>query len=139
MGRAGSGKSHLAAAAFFTGWEAGLKGRFFTFNQLTDKLKSTYDNPDGPRYAGLLEEYKQLPMLVIDDLGTQRPTEADIKIIYELINYRAGNIRLWTIVTTNLSGPQLAEWFGERVKSRLGKLYFDRLVIVAPDWRAEDW
>lgn len=139
VGRPGSGKSHLAAGAFYTAWEAGLTGYFLTFNRLGDKLKATYNNSAEVSYEAVLEQHRQAQVLVIDDLGTQRPSENDLKIVKDVIDYRIGNPKLWTILTTNLSGPQITDWFGEKLKSRLGKHYFSRFVVEAPDYRNEDW
>jgi len=142
LGDPGTGKSHLAAAAFFSAWEQGLDGKYLTFSNLCDRLRATYDKTyEGLPYTVLLEQYKNCPMLVIDDLGTRRPADSgfETQVIYDLLYHRAGNKQLWTIVTSNLNGKQISEWYGERVRSRLGKLYFDRLVIVAPDYRAMNW
>lgn len=143
IGRVGAGKSHLAAAAFFAVWDKGLAGTFFTFNGLCDTLRATFSDPTKDNtYDVMMDYYKGLPVLVIDDLGTVKPTEFEIKVATEILNHRAGNSKLFTVVTTNLDRNQLSEWFGERVTSRLGKLYFDRFNFKPgdfEDYRERAW
>ncbi|MBX5476781.1 MAG: ATP-binding protein [Clostridia bacterium] len=57
-------------------------------------------------------------VLVIDDLGAEAETKSERERIDRLIYHRHGN-RLTTIITTNLSVPDLRERYGDRVADRL--------------------
>ena len=75
-------------------------------------IKATYDReraaphrrgkPDTPGEAGLLDELAALPLLALDDLGTENPTCWARDRLYTLVNRRYLAQRP-TILTTTLS------------------------------------
>jgi len=71
------------------------------------------------RLAGLRFERAYVAAhLVLDDLGTRRPTEFAVDAVSALIEHR-WDCALETIVTTNLNPDALAEVWGDRVLSRM--------------------
>ncbi len=57
-------------------------------------------------------------LLILDDLGAEKPTEWVRERMYEIVNQRYEWMRP-IIVTSNLSPAQLAKQVGQRVASRL--------------------
>ena len=67
----------------------------------------------------LLNRLKAAKLLVLDDLGVREPTDAFLKYLYCLINYRCDNHLLSTIYTTNLSSEEINKQLGSRIVSRI--------------------
>lgn len=65
-----------------------------------------------------VEKYSEVPILVWDDLGTERMTDRTARQYYSIINQRVDN-QLPTIFTTNLSSESISQQFGDRIASRL--------------------
>jgi DNA replication protein DnaC len=59
--------------------------------------------------------------LFLDDLGVERPTEANLDAIIALLSQRHRS-RLPTWITMNLSVAEFTSRYGERIASRLGEL-----------------
>ena len=59
-------------------------------------LKSKVNEPE---YKSLISEYQKTEVLYIDDLFKSNPTEADIRIAFQLLDYRNRN-RLCTVISS---------------------------------------
>lgn len=114
-GTYGTGKTHLAAA--IANELIGKKTPVIcmTMIDLLDKIRETYNtyrdartgNYDGEfSEASLLQKYQDVPLLIIDDIGSEQPTEWGISKIFAIINARYEGY-MPTIVTTNYSGDEL--------------------------------
>jgi DNA replication protein DnaC len=57
-------------------------------------------------------------LLVIDDLGAEKGTEWVVEQLYRIVDYRY-RMCLPLVVTTNLSGREIRDRFGDRILSRL--------------------
>lgn len=111
LGPVGTGKSHAAVAAARVVFDRGQEVRFLPVVELLDLLR-----PGGPENA--LYDLADVELLVLDDLGSERPTDWTAERLYALINRR------WleeapTVCTTNLSPKELEAALGARVYSRL--------------------
>lgn len=81
-------------------------------SEMLDKLRP---NADGASDIG---QFQCAPVLVLDDLGSEKQTEWTDEQLYRVADYR--NVRnLPTIVTSNLSPEKLEETYGPRVCRRL--------------------
>lgn len=120
-GPPGLGKTHLAIAALKTIGqfddvkfvsEADLNREWNEANtaQFTDGLGGEVD--------ALIESVKACPMLVVDDLGKVRLTEAWERVLFEVIDHRWRHM-LPTIITSNFDVAQLAGRLGEPITDRL--------------------
>lgn len=112
LGPVGTGKTHLALAAARARVLAGDECKFFPIVELLDHLR-----PSGGT-EGALWNLAEVDVLVIDDLGSERPTDWTFERLGALINRRWMEERP-TVVTTNLEPPDLKEAIGERAYSRL--------------------
>ena len=70
-----------------------------TLIDLLERIKRTFSKRDTDE-GSVLKIYKTVPLLVIDDIGKEPPTEWAISTIYNIINGRY-EAYLPTIVTTN--------------------------------------
>ena len=125
-GNVGTGKTHVAVGLVKLACGLGIEARFLTMDELLAAIKATYDRERRPARrrdltpgeADLLDELASLPLLALDDLGTENPTPWARDRLYTLVNRRYLGQRP-TIVTTNLSLEALANRLGERTVSRL--------------------
>lgn len=111
-GATGTGKTHAAVAAARVAFDEGAHVEFVPVVELLDRLR-----PGGP--DGVLDDLFGVDVLVLDDLGAERPTDWTLERLYAVVNRRWMEERP-TIATTNLDLPgPLAEAIGERTYSRL--------------------
>lgn len=78
-------------------------------------------NHDRNEVARLRGVYQTVSCLIIDDVGTERPTPFTLSTYFDIINYRY-NHNLQTIVTSNFAMGGLQNYFGvssERIIRRL--------------------
>jgi DNA replication protein DnaC len=130
LGRYGSGKTHLAAAIANHAIEAGTSTLFLTVPDLLDWLRYAYSGVE-MSFEERFEEIREIPLLILDDFGTQNATAWAQEKIYQIINHRYVN-QIPTVVTSNL----LINDFEGRVRSRLGDPNLVTVVkILAPDYR----
>lgn len=131
-GTYGCGKTHLAAAIANHRIAAGERVLFVTAPDLLDHLRSGFaPGGDEEGYSARFEEVRDVPLLVLDDLGIESPTAWANEKLYQLLNHRY-NARQPTIITTNRS----LEDIELRLRSRLSDPDVAELVpITAPDYR----
>lgn len=102
-GQSGAGKTHICTAITVDLMKKEQKPAvYMTWREDATKLK-LYTND--PEYIHLITRFKNAPILYIDDLFKteqgKKPTQGDINIAFELINYRYNN-RLRTIISSEL-------------------------------------
>lgn len=109
-GPVGPGKTHAALAVARELHFAGQPMHFVPCAELLDQLR-----PDGGKDV---TTFTAAAVLVLDDLGSERPTEWSIDRLSMVLNRRWLDRRP-TVVTTNLAGKQLVELYGTRMHDRL--------------------
>ncbi len=131
-GSYGCGKTHLAAAIVNERLRRGQPALFVVLPDLLDELRATFAPDSADSYEDRFEAVRDIPVLVLDDLGAQAPTAWAAEKLYQLLNHRY-NCRLPTVVTTNCRLEDL----DDRVRSRLCHVGLVRSVeIRALDFRA---
>lgn len=131
LGDYGTGKTHLAAAIANQRDQLGESSMFIIVPDLLDHLRATF-NPDSPvRYDRLFDQVKSVPLLVLDDLGTQSATPWAREKLYQILNHRY-NAQAPTVIT---SAQKIGE-IDPRIRSRMldGRLC-DIFEIAAPAFR----
>lgn len=133
-GPCGTGKTHLAIAILR---ELYLKGRDnLYFKTVTDLLiditGSFRPEDDSDDYRRLIDSISRYDVLVLDDLGAEKPTEFAVTTLYTIINRRL-NYSKQTIVTTNLKLDDIRDRLSERIASRLAE--YQIIPFAMPDRR----
>ena len=110
----GSGKTHLAAAIANHRASQGYPVMFVVVPDLLDHLRATFSPDSTTRYDQRFEEVRTIPLLVLDDLGTQATTPWVREKLYQLLNHRY-NAVLPTVITT----ADRLDQIDERLRSRM--------------------
>lgn len=97
-GRAGNGKSHLAAALVNRVIERGYTAVFIEVPDLFSQIKATYGGEGSE--DKILRSLSSCNLLVLDDAGAERPSEWVQEKFFQIINARYKN-RLPVVITTN--------------------------------------
>lgn len=108
-GPMGTGKTHLAAAIANQLMHEGTAVICMTMIDLLDRIRQTF-NSSGDRWADneatVLNKYKRVALLIIDDMGKEPATKWAVSKIYAIINARY-EACLPTIITTNYTDSEL--------------------------------
>lgn len=131
-GTYGCGKTHLAAAIGNERLARGDMVIFITTPDLLDHLRGTFGPNSEVGYDQLFERIRNVPLLILDDLGAENATAWAEEKLFQLLNHRYSH-RLPTVITTNANLDAL----DPRVRSRLlDENVIHRYVITAPDYRS---
>ena len=116
MGQVGSGKTHLSMAicnAVMNNYKTGVL--YMPYREEMVRIKQVVN--DEIDYNNAISKFKQCPVLMIDDLLKGKSTEADVNILFEIINYRYVN-NMPMIVSTEKTMDELLD-FDEGTMSRV--------------------
>ena len=135
MGPCGAGKTHLAVAALTEIIHSGKPGRalFCNFQDLIQEIQASFDSDQVPSKSEILRPLLECDLLVLDELGSQKPTTFVQDILYYVINSRYNEERV-TIFTTNYV-DELSDRIGERLRSRLHEMTEEVRLTGVPDYR----
>lgn len=89
--------------------------------ELFSHLKNCLDSERSWDYKEIISELKKVDLLILDDLGAEKPSEWTRSIIFEIIDYRY-NMMLPIVVTTNCLPEELKEKIGDRNVDRLREM-----------------
>lgn len=99
-GRAGNGKSHLAAALVNRVIQRGYTAVFIEAPDLFSRIKATYGAEGTGSEDKILRSLASCDLLVLDDAGSEKPTAWVQEKFYQIINARYKD-RKPLVVTTN--------------------------------------
>jgi DNA replication protein DnaC len=108
VGKAGRGKTHLAvgiAKALIR--EKGVECVFYDYAELLKQIQDSYNPSVQATELDLLRPLFKAEVLVVDDLGSVRPTEWRWDTVRLILNTRY-NDNLTTIITTNFADEPAA-------------------------------
>ncbi len=126
MGSCGVGKTHLAVALLrHVIVERGDSGLFYDFRDLLREIQGSYNSVSQTSELDILRPVLDANLLVLDELGANKPTDWVRDTIAHIINCRYNDKKL-TIFTSNyLDAPartgeeSLTDRIGARLRSRL--------------------
>lgn len=133
-GPAGSGKTHAAVeileeyAKTSTSQYRGSYLAYLSMVTLEDMLDEALK--EYRRIDSAIEGMRWRSIVVLDDFGTERKTEFMEKAIWKILEERFDKP---TVITTNLSRPEILEKYGTRISSRLQA--FKNVKFTGPDLR----
>ena len=101
MGPPGVGKTHLAVSILIEVIEKyAIPGRFVELNEFVGQMKATFEPAAPETMQQVIEPVIDAPLLVLDELGSQKQTPWLNDLLYLIVNTRYTR-RLPTIFTTN--------------------------------------
>lgn len=143
LGTCGVGKTHLAVALLKQViLEKGDGGLFYDFRDLLREIQASWNSVSQASELDVLRPVLEAKILVLDELGANKPTEWVRDTIAHIINCRYNDKRL-TIFTSNyLDAPSkpgeetLTDRIGVRLRSRLYEMCRE-IEIQGMDFRQE--
>jgi DNA replication protein DnaC len=155
MGPCGVGKTHLAVAALKEIVRRGHCGLFYDYRELLKAIQDSYNPESQTTEMSVLEPVLEAELLVLDDVGSSKPSLWALETVGHILNTRYNEKRV-TVLTTNFldadpletaTSPRAAPRTGaidDSLTDRLGKRIRSRLYemcrtieIYAPDYRKE--
>ena len=130
-GGCGRGKSEIALAIGNSADIAGRSVIAIKAVDLQDRIKRNLWNEK--ERLNLIRKLKAVDLLIIDDLGREKPSEWVQSVLYGIIDYRYGKKDL--IFTSNLSRKELSAKLGNELTSRI--IASKEVVMEGTDWRLE--
>ena len=116
IGESGAGKTHLAAAI-----SNELKASrqddimFVVVPDLLDYLRAAFNPASADTQQRRFDELKRVPLLVLDNLGTESATPWAKEKLFQLLNYRHTAL-LPTVITTTIAEERLDPWLRTRIR-----------------------
>jgi DNA replication protein DnaC len=127
------GKTHLAVAICRKWLERGQPAKYIYVPEMLLWLKEAFDKQkyeeDRLSFASRIKMLCDIPLLVLDDLGTQKTTEWAMEQLNTIINHRYF-YQLPLVITTNKALDSLPGDDEGRIASRLKRAEFGRVVGV---------
>lgn len=124
-GQVGAGKTHLGTACSTKLIDGGTPVIYMGYREAVSALKTKVTDPSF--YQMELHKYKTAQVLFVDDFLKGKITEADVNIVYEIVNHRYNN-RLPFIISTEKGLDELTR-FDEAIASRLIEMCRGHIVV----------
>lgn len=119
IGCTGCGKTHLSVGILNAVIQKGNTGYFCNVVDFFMRLRDTYYGDTNYDEKDMIDKVNSVDLLVLDDLGAEKPSEWIRDRLYTLVNRRYES-NLPILVTTNKRDvEELSDHVGERVVSRL--------------------
>jgi DNA replication protein DnaC len=157
MGPCGVGKTHLVVAALKEIVLRGHSGLFYDYRELLKEIQDSYNPENQSTEMSVLEPVLKTEVLVLDDVGSSKPSPWALETVGHILNSRYNEKRV-TLLSTNyldadsaaappnsqrvagLRAPSiedsLTDRVGKRIRSRLYEMC-RTIEIYAPDYRKE--
>ncbi|MDI7740599.1 ATP-binding protein [Lysinibacillus fusiformis] len=91
---------------------------------LLNEIKQTFQVVEGMGTSRLIQTFKEIPLLVIDDIGVEKVSEWSEEMFTQILDERMTNFRP-TVITSNFSINQLSKHYKMgRVSNRIEKMTF---------------
>jgi DNA replication protein DnaC len=115
-GQVGSGKSHICTAIAISLMKLGIPCKYILWRDFMAEMKPHNNESE---YNAVLDTYRTFPMLYVDDFlkAPNSPSDADLKLAYDLINGRSGH-GLNTIISSEYVLSKIYD-FEEALHSRI--------------------
>lgn len=117
----GSGKTMLGCIIANELIDRGTRARFIGMAQMLADIKASYDAESGESEAQIIGVAMGAPVLILDDVGVERPTPWVSETLYRLLDARLAEARP-TIFTSNVPIDELK--YDERITDRIRRMAF---------------
>ncbi len=118
-GNPGTGKTFLAAITAQEFLKQGKSVIFGDVPSLLEDLRNSYNSDNDKKMTTLMNDLAEADLLVLDDLGTENPTEWAVGRLYLIVNERY-NANKPLMVTSNFTIGEISERLN-RTKERLNR------------------
>jgi len=127
-GQVGCGKTHICTAIVGEFLNQGIESHYMLWRDEVVKLKACVN--DDYEYGRIINPLKSVPVLYVDDFfktanddsgNKKSPTQGDINVAFELLNYRYNNDKLITIISSERTVDEILscdESVGSRIYQR---------------------
>jgi DNA replication protein DnaC len=132
FGNYGVGKTHLAAAIANQALRRQHRVLFAIVPDLLDHLRSTFGPTSEVQYDDRFETIRTVPLLILDDLGTENTTAWAREKLFQIVNYRY-NDALPTVMTSNRKPEDIDPRIFSRMSDRA--LCEEHIIIDGADYR----
>ena len=105
-GTNGTGKTHLAVAIALELINKGIPVICKSSIDLLADIKRAYDDTNNVRENAVIDIYRKVDLLIIDDLGKEQCTPWTVSTLYAILDYRYEDMKP-TIITTNYNEEML--------------------------------
>lgn len=116
-GSSGRGKTHLAMCISRSVKDKGYTVLAIKSIDLLNRLRKCYQSKEQDQEIEVMRVLKNVELLLIDDIGSEKVTGWVEEKLYEVIDTR--HERLTTIFTTNLNGEEMSKKLGQAIASRI--------------------
>ena len=129
FGAPGTGKTMLAAITAQEVLKSGKSVIFGDVPSMLEDLRSGYNSDNDQKITKLMDDLATTDLLVLDDLGTENPTEWAVERLYLIINQRY-NAEKPLIVTSNYTLGEIATRLNnpKNASSKFSSVTGDRIV-----------
>lgn len=100
-GKSGSGKTHICTAICSRLMDKGKAVHYMRWRDDSVMLKAL--TTDGEEYQRLIQPFKSVPVLYIDDFLKGGHSEADIRLAFEILNSRYNDSALRTVISSEIT------------------------------------
>jgi DNA replication protein DnaC len=107
MGPCGVGKTHLAVSAMKSIVLRGHSGLFYDYRELLKAIQDSYNPESQATEMSVLEPVLQAEILVLDDVGSSKPSLWALETVGHVLNTRYNEKRV-TLLTTNFLDSEVA-------------------------------
>lgn len=133
-GQVGCGKTHICTAIVANMMNSGKTARYMLWRDEVVQLKACVN--DDREYYRIMNPLKTIDVLYIDDFfqtpqGGQ-PTQGDINVAFELLNYRYNNRDLVTLISSEKTVDDILS-IDEAVGSRIYERTKDYCIVIGKD------
>lgn len=125
-GQPGSGKTHLGTAICSSLVGMGIPVIYMPYRNVITKFKQNI--LDEAKYSKEIRKYMDAAVLYIDDMLKGKFTDADVNVMYEIVNYRYMN-NLPLIISTEKNLDELL-MFDEATGSRVIEMSIENIIFL---------
>ena len=120
LGSCGTGKTHLACAIMIELLKeyAFSYPRYYKASEIFSAVRSTYQARASTNEEETLKFFSSIQLLVIDEVGVQKGSEAEKRILFSILDNRVTSNKP-SILLSNLGPKALEELLGDRLYDRI--------------------
>jgi DNA replication protein DnaC len=117
-GSLGTGKTHLAAAITRQLVSRRVRCRYATASEVYREYRNTFRKESRETEIECLERLSTYEVLILDEIGLQGGSDAEIRVFSEIVDNRHRN-KVSTVLCSNMSLSGIAGFLGARTWSRI--------------------